>query len=187
MTCKHFFNNDEARAVVTCMLATPPSIKDYYWPFNNRIAQVKVPAAHLDAYKQHPEWEALTDRLTTIEEIHAIAENSETSFSGGIDENTDLSDTTVGNVYITLDDGDGYDPLDGCIVLNSTMEEEYAGNIGGCIPGQSDLANRFNGLVIMVSAGDGTVAVDCKTVGCNRLAVKIGDNEPQYYTKNDKA
>ena len=53
-------------------------------------------------------------------------------------------------------------------------------------PGESDLANRFNGLLVQVPAGTGTVTINCLTIGTKRVSVKIGDEEPLYYTKDSK-
>ena len=66
------------------------------------------------------------------------------------------------------------------------MDEEYVEAVGGMAPGESDIANRFNGLVVQVPAGSGTVTISCMTVGSKRVAVKIGEDAPQYYTKDSK-
>lgn len=110
----------------------------------------------------------------------------QTSFSSGIDGDTDLGDTVIGDVYVTVGENDGYDETDGAIVINSTMDEEYVEAVGGMAPGESDIANRFNGLVVQVPAGSGTVTISCMTVGSKRVAVKIGEDAPQYYTKDSK-
>ncbi len=180
------FNNEGMNATITCMLPEPPAIRDYYWTFNDRVGLIKVPAASLDAYKQHSEWASFAGRIVSVEGIEAIAENSNTSFGTAINENTDLSDAVVGDVYVTLGNDDTFDPTDGAIVLASTMDKEYAEKIGGLAPGESDIANRFNGLVISVAAGSGTASIDCRTIGENMLTVKIGNNEPQTYTRNEK-
>lgn len=180
------FMNEDMGAAITCMLPEPPAIKDYYWNFNNRVAQIKVPGTSLEAYKQHPDWKALADIIVSIEGVGTISENSSTSFNSGIDENTDLGDTTVGDVYVTLGEEDGYDLTDGAIVLGSTMDEEYAGNVGGLVPGKSDIANRFNGLVVSVADGRGKLSIDCRTIGENLLSVKIGTAEPQSFVKDEK-
>ena len=66
------------------------------------------------------------------------------------------------------------------------MDDEYVEAIGGMAPGESDLANRFNGLVVQVPGGTGTVVINCMTIGTKRVSVKIGDDEPQSYTKDSK-
>lgn len=180
------FLNDNAGASVTCMLATPPVIKDWYWTFNNRVACVKVPAAQVDTYKNDTEWEFFKDMIVPVEQLETPTEESETSFDSGISEDADLNDTVVGDVYVTLGEDDGYDASDGSIVLNSSMDPAHMDAIGGMTPGESDLANRFNGLVVQVPAGEGTVSVDCQTIGSKLLCVKIGEAEPQTYTKDEK-
>ena len=127
-----------------------------------------------------------SNRIISIEGISAPTGTSETSFSSGIDGDTDLGDTVIGDVYVTVGENDGYDETDGAIVINSTMDEEYVEAVGGMAPGESDIANRFNGLVVQVPAGSGTVTISCMTVGSKRVAVKIGEDAPQYYTKDSK-
>lgn len=180
------FNNDGMNATVTCMLSEPPSIDEYYWNYNDRIGLIKVPAAVFASYRSHPDWAHFADRIVKVECIEPVADDSSTSFGSGIDENTDLGDAVVGDVYLTLGEEDSYDAADGCIVLNSIMEEVYAECIGGLAPGASDIANRFNGLVVNVAAGKGTVSVDCRTIGDNLLTVKVGTADPQTYVKNEK-
>ena len=85
-----------------------------------------------------------------------------------------------------MGEDDGYDSSDGSIVLNSSMTDDEADAFGGMAPGVTDLSNRFNGLVVMVAAGEGTVSVNCRTIGSRRVAVKIGEAEPQLFTKDDK-
>ena len=66
------------------------------------------------------------------------------------------------------------------------MDKEYVEAVGGMAPGESDIANRFNGLVIKVAAGTGNITINCLTVGSKRVSVKIGNDDPVYYTKDSK-
>lgn len=169
---------------ITSTALVPPS---YEWPvYYMAPAIVKVPARALEAYRNNPNWNNAKFTLTTIEEIEASTEESNTSFADGVNDETDLGDTVVGDVYVTVGEEDGYDETDGSIVLNSTMSDEHAEAIGGMAPGLTDLSNRFNGLVVMVPAGYGTVTIDCRTIGSRRLSVKIGESEPTSYVKSDK-
>ena len=180
------FDNDDMYSTITCMLPEPPSIREYAWNYNHRVDYIKVPVASLEAYKQHPDWISMAHLIASVEGIETISDESSTNFASRIDDSTDLSDTVVGDVYITIGNGDSYDSADGSIVLSSTMEEEYVESLGDLVPGESDIANRFNGLVVNVAAGQGTVSVDCQTIGENLLAVKIGNSEPQNYKKDEK-
>lgn len=150
------------------------------------VAYIKVPNASVEDYKNHPQWGRFADVIIPIDEIAVSEEAASTSFSDMVDQDTDLSDTVVGNVYVTMSEDDGYDESDGSLVLCSTMGDDDADAIGGMTPGKSDLANRFNGLVVMVPSGQGTVIVDCLTIGSREVCVKIGDAEPQSFTKSDK-
>lgn len=182
------FDNAGTPVTITATAATP---QDYDWNWHYvGPATIKVPAASLAAYKADANWNgsknAKENLILPIEEISAPTEVSETSFGSGIDGDTDLTGTVVGDVYVTVGEDDGYDESDGSIVLNSTMDDEYVESVGGMEPGKSDLGNRFNGLVVQVAAGQGTVTVNCVTIGSRKLSVKIGDGEPQLFTKSDK-
>jgi len=183
MACFSFVNNN-SDMTVTCMLNEPPAIEHFYWTTDNRVGKVKVPAASLQAYKAHPEWSLLGDIITEVEALSTLDGESHTSFASGIDQDTDLSDTVVGDVYITLGEEDSYDAADGCMVLNSVIDEEYAKNIGELAPGESDIANRFNGFVLKVAIGRGTIKINCQTIGERLLTVKIGNSDPETYSQN---
>lgn len=180
--------NNEKNITITAMADTP---QEYEWNWHYMgTPTIKVPSASLSAYQNDANWNGANNgkvnRIIAIEGISAPVEDTETSFNSGIDNDTDLGDTVIGDVYVTIGEEDGYDETDGSIVLNSTMDEEYADAVGGMAPGESDLANRFNGLVVQVPAGHGSVTVNCLTVGGRRVSVKIGEDEPVYYTKDSK-
>ena len=182
------FDSESTPITITATAKTPQDI-EWNWHYIG-TPTIKVPAASLTAYLNHPNWNGSLNGknnvIIPIEGITASKEKTETSFDSGIDSETDLGDTVVGDVYVTLGEDDGYDETDGAIVLNSSMDEEYVEAIGGMAPGESDLANRFNGLVVQVPAGNGTVTINCMTIGSKRVSVKIGDDEPLYYTKDSK-
>ena len=153
------------------------------------VVQIKVPNASVEDYKNHPQWGRFAAVIVPIDEIAAKEESVSTSFeTAAIDETTDLSDAVVGDIYVTVseDSGDGYDATDCSIVLSSTMTDDDAEAIGGLAPGKSDLANRFNGLVVMVHKGKGTVTINCLTIGTKHVGVKIGDGEPVSFKKDSK-
>ncbi|MGN0206941.1 MAG: leucine-rich repeat protein [Muribaculaceae bacterium] len=181
------FWNQEKNITITTTAAQPIGY-EWNWHYVG-TPTIKVPAASIEAYRANAIWNGSNNGkqnvIITIEDIEAPEEESTTSFSGAGD-GSDLSDTVIGDVYVTIGEEDGYDDGDGSIVLNSTMSDDDADAIGGMAPGKTDLQNRFNGLVVMVAAGDGTVSIDCRTIGSRRVAVKIGDGEPQLFTKDEK-
>ena len=182
------FDSASTPLTITATSKTPQDI-EWNWHYIG-TPTIKVPAASLAAYQNNPNWNGSLNGkdnlIIPIEGISASKEKTETTFESGIDSDTDLGDTVVGDVYLTLGEEDGYDESDGSIVLNSSMDEEYVEAIGGMAPGESDLANRFNGLVVQVPAGTGTITINCMTIGTKRVSVKIGDDEPLYYTKDSK-
>lgn len=178
----YYFELEEGvNCVITCMSPIPhPQAK--YW--NKGVAAIKVPAELVEEYKaQFPD---IADKVMAVNQVGAMDKDSKTSFAAGISEEADLGDAVIGDVYVTVGDGDGYDSTDGSIVLNSTMTAAEVAGIGSLAPGKSDIANRFNGLIVKVNAGDGTMVIDCKTVGKNTLNVKVGEAEPQAFVKSDR-
>lgn len=178
----YYFELEEGvNCVITCMSPIPhPQAK--YW--NKGVAAIKVPAELVEQYKaQFPD---IADKVMAVNQVGAMDKDSKTSFAAGISEEADLGDAVIGDVYVTVGDGDGYDSTDGSIVLNSTMTAAEVAGIGSLAPGKSDIANRFNGLIVKVNAGDGTMVIDCKTVGKNTLNVKVGEAEPQAFVKSDR-
>lgn len=178
----YYFELEEGvNCVITCMSPIPhPQAK--YW--NKGVAAIKVPAELVEQYKaQFPD---IADKVMAVNQVGAMDKDSKTSFAAGISEEADLGDAVIGDVYVTVGDGDGYDSTDGSIVLNSTMTAAEVAGIGSLAPGKSDIANRFNGLIVKVNTGDGTMVIDCKTVGKNTLNVKVGEAEPQAFVKSDR-
>ena len=180
--CSYYFEQKEGvNCVITCMSPIPhPDAK--LW--NKGVAAIKVPAELVEQYKaQFPD---IADKIMAVNQVGAMDKDSKTSFAAGISEEADLGDAVIGDVYVTVGDGDGYDSTDGSIVLNSTMTAAEVAGIGSLAPGKSDIANRFNGLIVKVNTGDGTMVIDCKTVGKNTLNVKVGEAEPQAFVKSDR-
>lgn len=176
-----FVLKEGGNCVITCMSPIPhPQARNW----NVGVAAIKVPAELVEQYKaQFPD---IADKVMAVNQVGAMDKDSKTSFAADISEEADLGDAVIGDVYVTVGDGDGYDSTDGSIVLNSTMTAAEVAGIGSLAPGKSDIANRFNGLIVKVNAGDGTMVIDCKTVGKNTLNVKVGEAEPQAFVKTDK-
>lgn len=177
----NFWQKEGGNCVITCMSPIPHPVARH-WDVG--VAAIKVPAELVEQYKaQFPD---IADKIMAVNQVGAMDKDSKTSFAAGISEEADLGDAVIGDVYVTVGDGDGYDSTDGSIVLNSTMTAAEVAGIGSLAPGKSDIANRFNGLIVKVNAGDGTMVIDCKTVGKNTLNVKVGEAEPQAFVKTDK-
>lgn len=176
-----FLKKEGGDCVITCMSPIPHPQAECW---NVGVAAIKVPAELVEQYKaQFPD---IADKVMAVNQVGAMDKDSKTSFAAGISEEADLGDAVIGDVYVTVGDGDGYDSTDGSIVLNSTMTAAEVAGIGSLAPGKSDIANRFNGLIVKVNTGDGTMVIDCKTVGKNTLNVKVGEAEPQAFVKSDR-
>lgn len=176
-----FLKKEGGDCVITCMSPIPHPQAECW---NVGVAAIKVPAELVEQYKaQFPD---IADKVMAVNQVGVMDKDSKTSFAAGISEEADLGDAVIGDVYVTVGDGDGYDSTDGSIVLNSTMTTAEVAGIGSLAPGKSDIANRFNGLIVKVNTGDGTMVIDCKTVGKNTLNVKVGEAEPQAFVKSDR-
>lgn len=176
-----FLKKEGGDCVITCMSPIPHPQAECW---NVGVAAIKVPAELVEQYKaQFPD---IADKIMAVNQVGAMDKDSKTSFAAGISEEADLGDAVIGDVYVTVGDGDGYDSTDGSIVLNSTMTAAEVAGIGSLAPGKSDIANRFNGLIVKVNTGDGTMVIDGKTVGKNTLNVKVGEAEPQAFVKSDR-
>lgn len=173
---------------VTCTAETPYNMG---WSFNYLPKTTfRVPKESLDKYKSNPAWNGSNyenvPEIIAIETISAPGGTSQTNFGEGVSSDTDLTDTVIGDVYLTLGANDGYDESDGSIFLAEAMPNEYVDAIGDMTPGKSDLANRFNGLVIMAPAGIGEIVVDCQTIGDKSISMKIRNEEPISQNNNDR-
>lgn len=176
-----FLKKEGGDCVITCMSPIPHPQAECW---NVGVAAIKVPAELVEQYKaQFPD---IADKVMAVNQVGVMDKDSKTSFAAGISEEADLGDAVIGDVYVTVGDGDGYDSTDGSIVLNSTMTTAEVAGIGSLAPGKSDIANRFNGLIVKVNAGDGTMVIDGKTMGNNTLNVKVGEAEPQAFVKSDR-
>lgn len=176
-----FWTKEGGDCVITCMSPIPHPQAGCW---NVGVAAIKVPAELVEQYKA--QFPAIADKVMAVNQVGVMDKDSKTSFAAGISEEADLGDAVVGDVYVTVGDGDGYDSTDGSIVLNSTMTAAEVAGIGSLAPGKSDIANRFNGLIVKVNAGDGTLVIDGKTMGNNTLNVKVGEAEPQAFVKSDR-
>ena len=176
-----FLKKEGGDCVITCMSPIPHPQAECW---NVGVAAIKVPAELVEQYKaQFPD---IADKVMAVNQVGVMDKDSKTSFAASISEEADLGDAVIGDVYVTVGDGDGYDSTDGSIVLNSTMTAAEVAGIGSLAPGKSDIANRFNGLIVKVNAGDGTMVIDGKTMGNNTLNVKVGEAEPQAFVKSDR-
>ena len=104
-------------------------------------------------------------------------------------EDTDLSSTMLGNIFVTLDtedSGDGYNATEGCLVINSTVSDEALAVVTADDADDLTVNNQFNGLIFEVPTGKGNIVIDCQTLGQNAIYVKIGSNEPKKVETSTK-
>lgn len=151
----------------------------------NQIPLLKVPNGSLAAYQGNSAWTTSFQKIEQFDgasSAEAVEETTAVSVSNEVTEETDLSSTMLGSIFVTLDtedSGDGYNASEGCLVINSTVSDEQLA--AATADGADDLTvkNQFNGLIFEVPAGKGTISIDCQTLGQQAVFVKIGAGEPQ--------
>lgn len=150
-----------------------------------RIPQLQVPNGSLASYQGDVAWNNAFRKIEQFDgasNTEVIAETTTVNVSEKVTENTDLSGSLMGNVYVTLDtedSGDGYNATEGCIIINSTTSDE--GLAAATADNADDLTvkNLFNGFIFEVPAGKGSIVIDYQTLGQQAVYVKIGSGEPQ--------
>ena len=174
---------------VYCYAESVPNSYRYYifggTPLEN--ATLHVPAASISAYKTADQWRDF-GTIVAISEIAPMEEDVEVGFEESITEDTDLTSTVVDNVYVTIDveENDGYDTEEKCIVLASTVTEEQFEVIADKDVLDEAVKENFNGLIFEVPAGKGTICINVQTKGSRTLNVKIGDAEAQTFVQPER-
>ncbi|MDY4160827.1 MAG: leucine-rich repeat domain-containing protein [Prevotella sp.] len=92
---------------------------------------------------------------------------------GSLDDDA-LQNNVVNDVYYNLEDG-AYDNSDKSIAIVQPTDMEL---ISDKTPGSNDISSKFNGLVIKVGTGSGSITVTVKTSGNAALAIQINESNP---------
>lgn len=150
-------------------------------------ATLHVPATLIDTYKAIEPWKNFGN-IVALPEIVPMGEETEISFNDCVTENTDLTSKVIDNVYVTLntEGNDGYDTEEKCVVLTSTVTEEQLEVISGKEVGEATVKENFNGLILEVPAGTGTVSIDAQTKGSRTLNIKMGTSAEQTFTQSER-
>ena len=126
----------------------------------------------------------------TIEavEITPITGTEETSFKEAISNETDLENTVIDNTYYNVNagNGDGYNPIEQALVLNTTTSSEQMTAIQSAQVGDASVRENYSGIIFEIPAGQGTITVDTKTVGTHVLNVQIGNGAPTQVQKSER-
>jgi len=157
----------------------------YFEHYGTKLPLLRVPNGSLADYQSHSLWAGTFEKIEQFDgasSAEAVEETTAVTVSNEVTEETDLSSTMLGSIFVTLDtedSGDGYNASEGCLVINSTVSDEQLA--AATADGADDLTvkNQFNGLIFEVPAGKGTISIDCQTLGQNAIYVKIGSNEPE--------
>ena len=151
----------------------------YYHP----LPLLRVPNGSLAAYQGDGAWSVLFQQIEQFDgasSTEAVEETTSVTVSNEVTEDTDLSSTMLGNIFVTLDtedSGDGYNASEGCLVINSTVSDEQLAAATADDADDLTVKNQFSGLIFEVPAGKGSVIIDCHTLGQQAVYVKIGSSD----------
>ena len=151
----------------------------YYHP----LPLLRVPNGSLAAYQGDGAWSVLFQQIEQFDgasSTEAVEETTSVTVSNEVTEDTDLSSTMLGSIFVTLDtedSGDGYNASEGCLVINSTVSDEQLAAATADDADDLTVKNQFSGLIFEVPAGKGSVVIDCQTLGQQAVYVKIGSSD----------
>ncbi len=112
-----------------------------------------------------------------VPDIPQITEETTINFSENINEDTDLSDSTIDDVHYSLDGDNGYDSTENCIAISTTVSSEVFEEAPTNVVENPYFPTDYQGMVVVVG-GTGTIEVNCQTSTTTYVAVKVGDGEP---------
>lgn len=99
-------------------------------------------------------------------------------------ENKDLSNNVVDNIYYNLGVG-AYDTTDGSIVIRESTQMGLMMNYP-MPPGTNEMVNGYKGLVLKLSAGEGSIKVNCKTEPGAYIIMQIDNSNPGIHRQIER-
>ncbi len=94
----------------------------------------------------------------------------------------DLDDIVIDNVYYNLEDNDGYDTEEGCLVINTPTDMTL---VSDCEIGSESLVENYHGIILQVN-GKGIIKADCQTIGLMKINLQIGISESLKVAKIER-
>ena len=174
------FDNCQRLTSIRSLAKIPFRIEDEYRPFNciSPKCVLTVPAGTRGEYIAKG-WKTsyfgggiIEETPDEVIELEPIKEETVVDM-GSLDDNA-LQNNVVDDVYYNLEDG-AYDNSDKSIAIVQPTDMEL---ISDKTPGSNDISSKFNGLVIKVGTGSGSITVTVKTSGNAALAIQINENNP---------
>jgi len=161
----------------------------------HETATLYVPAGTLAAYRADEQWSRFRNivemtpenKPASVEDIAPIAESGTTSLAG-LATNADLTNSVVGNLYLTCDttNGDHYDATEQALVLNTVVDEVMIENVLANTGNMDVIRNNFSGIILTIPAGTGTLSLTIQTSGNREVAVLIEGSEAETFAKAAK-
>lgn len=155
-------------------------------------ATLYIPAGTKAAYQADPEWAKFQhivemtaeNKPASVEDIAPIAESGTTSLAG-LATNTDLTNTVVGNLYLTCDttNGDHYDAAEQALVLNTVVDSVMMENVLANPDNMDVIRNNFSGIILTIPAGTGTLSLTIQTTGNREIAVLVEGSEAETFAQ----
>ena len=128
--------------------------------------------------------------LTVVARLEPIVKETDyemtpSDFIDSDGKDVDLRNTVINNILFTLKntespEGDGYDPDDQAIVLNTEQNPAAVNDIltRGVAPGSTEYADLLTGISFLLPAGEGFLNVESQEAHDCCLMVQIGSAEP---------
>ena len=168
---------------VTSYMTNPVPISYNTFGQNNydsyTYATLYVPAGTKAKYEATEGWKEFKNIVEMVE-LDPI--DGETTVSTDNLGNENLSDNIVNDIYYNVG-AEGYDSSDKSVVISQTTN---MGQITDATPGSSEVKENFNGMILKVAAGKGTITVNVKTTGNAQLVVQVGSQTPMIASKTEQ-
>lgn len=168
---------------VTSYMTNPVPISYNTFGQNNydsyTYATLYVPAGTKAKYEATEGWKEFKNIVEMVE-LDPI--DGETTVSTDNLGNENLSDNVVNDIYYNVG-AEGYDSSDKSVVNSQTTN---MGQITDATPGSSEVKENFNGMILKVAAGKGTITLNVKTTGNAQLVVQVGNQTPMIASKTEQ-
>ncbi len=147
------------------------------------------------------------------ESISPISKNTYLDYSNLLNQNVDFDGKAINNIYYSLkkDGKNGYDTENGCLLMNTPMEDFIITETAGDIAFSADESTNgvalnhfvpyaYSGIIVYLGGGEtcgidtysednkscGSLGLDFQTNGNQQLCVKVGEDEPIFLTSAER-
>ena len=147
----------------------------------DRMTLFHVKADDLEAWQNGFSFLNVTFAGDLGDKIEPITKQTDVDIAALKDD--DLTDNTISNIYYNLPESRGCGYIAAGLVIGNTTDMTQ---VGSGEPGSDAVRDNFNGIILKVGPGKGTIAIDASVFGTKlQLAVRIGlGGTPTYASEN---